>query len=750
MGDIHIHIFKNHFKLSNILLISYLILFLLPLGILGFIVPTRFYKTLSMQVTEDSGHHLYSISVVFENWIEQLLTMSLNFQESSAFGDFLSGNNFSSSELQTELKLWDGRIFFISEILIYPEEGNYILSSLSSYNINNLDSLFPDMPSFDEELQAFLNREKKGYIVLPVTSYAAGPDKIEVIPVLVSLPWSFSDKSCLIYLINAELFNNLLKGPLYPEDSNIILIDFKGRQLFSLLNEPLLDIPDNLNSFDQDVFSYKSSHKTYILKKIKNLNLTIINSIPDSVIQNRIRVEKQILIGSILILLLLGSLSIWAFFILTFIPIKRLRAITDDLLIDNRQNISGKKQDELLSIEEAVRKASSDTIVLKDLVVESESIRKNMRLIRILNGILSSKDQAEKKVNGISLSFPHPYFVILLTQLSGNKKEQRSSMLSRIELILQKYMSGYCGETHNKDYIFAIISLKEDNTKLIRDFHTELMADLGTVFTIGIGSIVKDWKMIPRSYLEAEQAYKYRLLRGSESLIEYRSLHSEGEGVIVYQKRMLENLHRSIIHKNEMDFTLLLKKLIDKIKNQDMSLLNAKCLSFDIINTIFHALEEMDINPNFIYSRIPDSGLLESCETIQELEERIMDLYSTAITLINGNNLQDVDDLGMQMIAYIREQYKDPQFYAVKMAEYFRISPSYLSQLFKKLTGENLKDYINSLKMEDAKSFLIDTDLSVMEITRLTGYANSSSFIRKFSNYTGLTPQNYRKEHRPH
>ena len=79
-------------------------------------------------------------------------------------------------------------------------------------------------------------------------------------------------------------------------------------------------------------------------------------------------------------------------------------------------------------------------------------------------------------------------------------------------------------------------------------------------------------------------------------------------------------------------------------------------------------------------------------------------------------------------------------------AEYLKCHPSHLSRVLKKEKGISFQDMINSEKIEKAKRFLKETNISVAEISDLVGYSNTQNFIRFFKSQTGITPAKYRKE----
>ncbi len=72
------------------------------------------------------------------------------------------------------------------------------------------------------------------------------------------------------------------------------------------------------------------------------------------------------------------------------------------------------------------------------------------------------------------------------------------------------------------------------------------------------------------------------------------------------------------------------------------------------------------------------------------------------------------------------------------------IHPNYMSTLFKTYTGKNINEYINHLRIEEAKKRLDDKDLKIIDIAYAVGFESLVTFNRAFKKETGKTPSEYR------
>ncbi|THF73796.1 response regulator [Cohnella fermenti] len=96
------------------------------------------------------------------------------------------------------------------------------------------------------------------------------------------------------------------------------------------------------------------------------------------------------------------------------------------------------------------------------------------------------------------------------------------------------------------------------------------------------------------------------------------------------------------------------------------------------------------------------------------------------------------------IVAYIRGHYWE-DINLKKIAGMFYITSGYLGQLFKKETGKYFNDYINEIRVEEAKKLLRDPRWSIADIAEKVGYKNTNHLYLHFRNYAGISPGDYRK-----
>lgn len=79
------------------------------------------------------------------------------------------------------------------------------------------------------------------------------------------------------------------------------------------------------------------------------------------------------------------------------------------------------------------------------------------------------------------------------------------------------------------------------------------------------------------------------------------------------------------------------------------------------------------------------------------------------------------------------------------LAAEFYMSKSYLTRIFRKVTGYSVVEYLNFIKIRKAQSLLKESSLSITEIAGITGFGNITYFEKVFKGSTGKSPAQYRK-----
>ncbi|WP_025678302.1 response regulator [Paenibacillus massiliensis] len=135
--------------------------------------------------------------------------------------------------------------------------------------------------------------------------------------------------------------------------------------------------------------------------------------------------------------------------------------------------------------------------------------------------------------------------------------------------------------------------------------------------------------------------------------------------------------------------------------------------------------------PHEEFTRLPDVvGELRSTPLEREAADSNVCLKDSVHTI----------DVALQ---YIRAHYTE-DLSLERVASVVFLNPVYFSQLFKQKTGQGYKDYVISLRMEEAKNLLLQPQLKLADIAEKIGYHDMRHFTQVFRRKCGMTPTEYR------
>jgi two-component system response regulator YesN len=95
--------------------------------------------------------------------------------------------------------------------------------------------------------------------------------------------------------------------------------------------------------------------------------------------------------------------------------------------------------------------------------------------------------------------------------------------------------------------------------------------------------------------------------------------------------------------------------------------------------------------------------------------------------------------------AYILDNFNRP-LSLQDVADHVYMNPSYLSHLFKEITGQNYIDFLIACRVQEAQKLLKDIQLKIYQVGEMVGYENPRYFAYIFKKVTGKTPVEFRNQ----
>ncbi len=134
--------------------------------------------------------------------------------------------------------------------------------------------------------------------------------------------------------------------------------------------------------------------------------------------------------------------------------------------------------------------------------------------------------------------------------------------------------------------------------------------------------------------------------------------------------------------------------------------------------------------------------------TLKLLQECFLDMCRKIMNMFHDEKSVRPSTLIYAVKEYVTMHLSDVELTLAGTAEKFYLNSSYLSRIFKKEMGVSFVEYVNSLRIEKAKSLLEETDLKIYEVAEKVGTGNANYLGILFKKAVGCTPYEYRSKKR--
>ncbi|MGL4361783.1 MAG: response regulator transcription factor [Cellulosilyticaceae bacterium] len=109
------------------------------------------------------------------------------------------------------------------------------------------------------------------------------------------------------------------------------------------------------------------------------------------------------------------------------------------------------------------------------------------------------------------------------------------------------------------------------------------------------------------------------------------------------------------------------------------------------------------------------------------------------------NEINKPQFLVKQAVEYINENY-NVKLDLQTVADALYVSTWHLCKVLKKQTGTNFVDLLNSVRIENAKKLLLESNMKIYEIAEYVGYTDTAYFSKMFKKVTKITPNEFRNK----
>ncbi|QCS53871.1 response regulator [Priestia flexa] len=281
---------------------------------------------------------------------------------------------------------------------------------------------------------------------------------------------------------------------------------------------------------------------------------------------------------------------------------------------------------------------------------------------------------------------------------------------------------------------WVLLTTIEDTEEIARSIHKKVKAYQKIELAIGISTKVSSLEEMHAAYSSALKEFQINSLTNSEDYVKSHHLIST-------DFTTANHLASLVINKDEECIRQVVKVffqeviLIDGLESRDdITRKTLNYLSQILASISEQTLKELKEIPMSVWEKV------DECTTLEEYE-KVLSEYLTSVG--HAVSTHGTNSIIERAIRIIHSSYMEDLSLQM-IADELSLHPVWLSQLFKKETGQTYMDFLTETRINKAKTLLRETSMKVYEIAESVGYQNLQHFGTIFKKRTSQTPKEYR------
>jgi two-component system response regulator YesN len=322
------------------------------------------------------------------------------------------------------------------------------------------------------------------------------------------------------------------------------------------------------------------------------------------------------------------------------------------------------------------------------------------------------------------------------------------SVYERVRFHLKELEIPYVGSYVN-EWLFILVFRDDDDDKNLQkaqalqnmDYVIKMVeTETGEVLKVGIGEAYSTIGKWSESFFEAKMAVDN--LVADQKRIHFTDLNIPITDNI-YPFQIEKHLSDEVLRGNLQGSMACVKELVKWFisQNHSLAVVRQKLMELVIVisrtGTVYQDFGTEFTQTGHFWDEIK---LIQSAAEIEPYLECIV---NDCIRNIKKFKNQNLNFQVQKALEYITGNYSK-ELTLEDVASAVSLSPTYFSRLFKMETGENFIDYLTRYRMELAKKFLQQSELSIKEISYRIGYNDPNYFGKLFKKFYGFNPSECR------
>ncbi|WP_128894527.1 response regulator transcription factor [Longirhabdus pacifica] len=315
------------------------------------------------------------------------------------------------------------------------------------------------------------------------------------------------------------------------------------------------------------------------------------------------------------------------------------------------------------------------------------------------------RDALEIKTNSLCIIAPHQYFIFVW--FGHNREEVKQDVMYVEEQMKAKE------EVH--DFFITLGNTVMEEEQVFHSFE-QIQKLRKARFALTAETNVITEKFAGHYFLSSDQSVGLNV--NLEPIIGH-ALHYEYEAV----EQSIHEMYDQIFDENvSMDTCNIVRGLTIEILSRLHAELGSKQHHFMSLSTMVSHLMTVKTKEQLKQQLL--QYVQQMMREQEEQEGKMSPIIQSVIHYIS-NNLHE--ELSLKTLS-----------------QRFHVNTNYLGQLFQREVGSVFSEYVNHMRIEKAKSLLLQPQYKVGEIGKMVGYSDPTYFYKQFKKSIGCTPKEWR------
>ena len=396
-------------------------------------------------------------------------------------------------------------------------------------------------------------------------------------------------------------------------------------------------------------------------------------------------------------------------------------------------------------LEKSMAKLIGDQIDIRKALERRSQLLLNGFFERLLRGGFADGEEIQEYIVDLQLDFApqaHLVAIVKIAKIGSTSKDPVQEILFHDVLSSHKPEDWHLHRTQEGEAL--IISAGERAIEMLDAVMQEICKKLKLTFILSVGTARRELLDMRESFSEAYLALRNAVhdFRGPR-IVYYESREELGEKYL-FSREDRVHLENAVLSGDDSQLVKIAEKI--KAANFGVSELNTtgvQRLFREISSCMVNILSGKEITA---MSKEGDHPVryLDRYTSVDDFFGRFLHILSP-ICRNQNQRLRDHREVVAERLAdFVRSRHRDPMLSLQSLAEQFDLNPQYVCRLFKEQVGTPFSRYLETIRMEEAKTAMVESNQSLSAISTEIGYMSWNSFYKAFRRNHGMSPGKYR------